>query len=994
MYKNHRFLTFLVFLFFLFANIFANGSQEKFIDVDNFIEAKEYNNALLLLNEYIKENPEDFDNAQKRVNEVMNVRSEYAKLAAEIIDVIINEPTNDEKKLKLIAELEAIEKNPSESTREFIAQTKAAAEFTYYRSKFEEIITKGSLENQNREYIASLKTNYTGFDLYRTHFHEAGYEEDFVNSVENRISEIALKIEEYENLESKLETAYKNLINALDMRNSNQSAKMYKSFENAMIDFAKLRNSIVESGWFFRDSFQTLQKNDPELTEASFLAFAYRFVLGRVTDSHSGMLSALDSKWNYYIEGVRPYVDSLISLNLESFNNQFKEKTVNSVYENSPLAYGYLENTKSYVSIGKSLEHLKSYLKKDTENFYSIEESNFYFSYDSVEKLVKNFESTFENINQYVAVKKEFSDFEISKEPEHQIINKDFSYKVATFTTNTKNRNLISTLENFSQELNASNFQEVNLDWQKSFNLLNEVLIVAKKEYENFIRDNGKNLSFWFSSGAETISKDYETVYNQCYEMLNENLLPDVLSYPTELQEILNKKIVNVPRDIENLENILSFFSEDSSMVISEKSKIENDIKSIEEILNKSLNLIEKAKNRVHLAELAKNEGELRYNQAEQAFLKGDYDSCRDYIEKSRAKYNESLLYQESETLRATSDSKLLALGDRIIRGENEIVVKEVRELKTKAKNAYYAGNFENAENILNQAKIRWFTTNSEDDPEIESLLSLVGNALSMKTGRTINPTAPLYPEMSQLLNIANQYYNEGKALMSKGKKAEAEHSFENAKEKLREVQTVYPLNQEASLLTLRIDKLIDEKAFTEYFTRKVEAAKSDYLDKSKQQTVYTELLDLYEINPSYPGLKDFIYNVEIALGIRVKPPDTSALRKSTQLASEAQKVYDADSRNEISLNRALQLVNQALEANPDNTEAQILKDRISTSLGGTGTAVLPASAEKLYQQAVQELQRGNTIQAYAIVSSLMENKTYKKASKIIDLMKKVESLL
>ena len=270
----------------------------------------------------------------------------------------------------------------------------------------------------------------------------------------------------------------------------------------------------------------------------------------------------------------------------------------------------------------------------------------------------------------------------------------------------------------------------------------------------------------------------------------------------------------------------------------------------------------------------------------------------------------------------------------------------------------------------------------------------MVGNALSLKTGRTIAPTAPLYPEMSQLLNIANQYYNEGKSLLASGKSREAKKSFESAKQKLREVQTVYPLNQEASLLTLRIDKLIDEKAFTEYFTRKVENAKSEYLDKSKQQTVYAELLDLYEINPSYPGLKDFIYNVEIALGIRVKPPDTSALRRSTQLTAEAAKVYEADSRNEISLNSALQLINQALEANPDNTEAQILKDRISTSLGGTGTAVLPANAEKLYQQAVQELQKGNTIQAYAIVSGLMENKTYSKSSKIIDLMKKVESLL
>ena len=384
----------------------------------------------------------------------------------------------------------------------------------------------------------------------------------------------------------------------------------------------------------------------------------------------------------------------------------------------------------------------------------------------------------------------------------------------------------------------------------------------------------------------------------------------------------------------------------------------------------------------------------MRYNQAENALKNGDYSLCRDYIDKARAKYNESLLYQESETLRKDSDAMLLALGERIIRGENEIVVKEVRDLKTRAKNAYYAGNFETAENLLSQAKIRWASTNSETDIEIESLLSLVGNALSLKTGRTIAPTAPLYPEMSQLLNIANQYYNEGKSLLASGKTRDAKKSFESAKQKLREVQTVYPLNQEASLLTLRIDKLIDEKAFTEYFTRKVENAKSEYLDKSKQQTVYAELLDLYEINPSYPGLKDFIYNVEIALGIRVKPPDTSALRRSTQLTAEAKKVYEADSRNEISLNSALQLINQALEANPDNTEAQILKDRISTSLGGTGTAVLPANAEKLYQQAVQELQKGNTLQAYAIVSGLMENKTYSKSSKIIDLMKKVESLL
>ena len=45
---------------------------------------------------------------------------------------------------------------------------------------------------------------------------------------------------------------------------------------------------------------------------------------------------------------------------------------------------------------------------------------------------------------------------------------------------------------------------------------------------------------------------------------------------------------------------------------------------------------------------------------------------------------------------------------------------------------------------------------------------------------------------MYNSINIANQYYNEGKVLLSKGKKTEAQVSFDNALKKLREVQTVY----------------------------------------------------------------------------------------------------------------------------------------------------------------------------------------------------------
>lgn len=989
---RYNVVTSLFFLIFTIGFVHSAGSQDKsFYDIDKNISENQYNDALLMLNDYIQENPEDFDNAQKRVKEIMDVRSRYAELAEEIIYVIINEPTNDEKKLKMIAELEAIEENPSPSTREFIAQTKAAAEFTYYRSKFEEIITKGSAETQNQNYISSLRTNFTGFELYRTHFHEAGYEADFVNSVEAKISEIENNINQYEKLKLSLDEAYKNLVKNLESGTLSKINDAYITFENRMKDFAEIRNFIVEAGWYFRDSFEDLQEKDPTLTEASFLAFAYRFVLGRASTEDSGMISALDDIWTKYIAGLRPYISENIAKIFLKNDKTLAEINLSTLVSKSSESKNNLGDIQSFINLGISVENLKTFMKESSENFYSTENASEMVALLESQALVENYISVLENAYDFDGYVKAVNGYKPPENPDKEVSEMDFSYRsfIAYINQN------INGLENNAKDILASQKgSHDDFQWKESFILLEKALSYLNSEYEALESKNEDNLSSWFVEASTNIAAGHTEVYQNAYIMLNENLSPDVLSYPAELQPIINESMVKIQSDIEALTQVVGFYETDLTSKSREKSLVQNDIKTLRALYNDCVAILPKAKERVKLSELAKNEAELRYNQAENALAKNDYAACRDYIEKARTKYNESLLYQESETLRQESDEKLMALGEQIIRAENEIVVREVRDLKTRAKNAYYAGNFENAENLLSQAKIRWATTNTECDQEIESLLSLIGNALSLKTGRTISPTAPLYPEMSQLLNIANQYYNEGKSLLAKKQTVEAEISLQTALQKLREVQTVYPLNQEASLLTLRINKLIDEDAFNEYFTRKVENAKNDYKDKAKQQTVYSELLDLYEINPSYPGLKDFIYNVEIALGIRVKPPDTTALKKSTQLTAQAQKVYDADSRNEISLNSALQLINQALEANPDNTEAQILKDRISTSLGGTGTAVLPANAEKLYQQAVQELQKGNTLQAYVIVSQLMENKSYSKASKIIDLMKKVESLL
>lgn len=96
----------------------ARGNPEVGLPlVDRLIKERNYNEAILVLAEYMTEHPEDFDGAQRRVRRIITMREGYNEQALELLDVIANEPTNDAKKLDMITSLESMEKNPNERTQ-------------------------------------------------------------------------------------------------------------------------------------------------------------------------------------------------------------------------------------------------------------------------------------------------------------------------------------------------------------------------------------------------------------------------------------------------------------------------------------------------------------------------------------------------------------------------------------------------------------------------------------------------------------------------------------------------------------------------------------------------------------------------------------------------------------------------------------------------------------------------------------------------------------
>lgn len=975
----------------------AKGKKdEKLSGVDELIARGEYNGALESITQYLDENPDDFDNTEIRIRSIFDARNEYMELADELLQVLLNEPENDEKKLDIIVRLESMEKNPSAATKNFIAQAKSAAQFTYFRSLFEKLITRGAEETLAGVYGASLSTNQEGFDLYNDDFHESGYSPELVSSVDDVIEEIGKEISHYNTLSSRIGSTYNKYESAIATGNLQQINESFSDFSTIMSEFAGIRNNIAEGGWYLRDQFALLREADPDLTEASFLPFAYRFVLGRASTPSSGMLAALDTHWNSMTDSLLPELLTLLEKNFSALGNEMAGLTPETVVSAKDRLESRMAVVYSTIDAISAFNDLCVSLATDEEGQASS-------SLEDRIPLAAAAEYLTDCLKTQIEINTRYSS---ALDAQKALSLPDDMASVISQNTGTLIKEWVSAATGFRQiELDSEENRKAAMLSTHFPGESADAWAVQESALRNLCTKTAEacrqnNSEIWLTladsllGGDRVISQGYIDIWDEAERMLNRPLDPETASYPAELIPVMQNALARLEKDYVAVEGTSATLTQSTVDVSSQLYGISLCLSELDRMRAAAPELISLAQERVTLAKRAENEAVLRLSQARASLRSEDFETARDNLQRSRTKYNESLLYQESDELRRQSDELLAALGNEILRAENEVVVREVRQLKTQAKNAYYQSDFERAENLLIQAQSRWETTNVDDDPEIVSLMSLVGMALSIKTGRSIPVTAPLYPEMSQLLNTANLYYNQAQTLIKQNRRTEAQNLLEQARQKLREVQLVYPLNQEASLLTLRIDQLIDPASFQEYFARKVESAKTDYLDTAKRQTVYTDLLDLQEINPKYPGLADFIYKVELALGIRVLPPDTTAIRESERLTAEAQKLFDSDSRNEIVLNSALTKVNQALEKNSDNEAAQILKDRINTALGGSGTTVLTAQAEALYQRAIQELQKGNTLQASVLVAQLLQDPQNKKSSKILDLKKKVDSLL
>ena len=1045
--KNLLCLAFAFFLIVPFVS--AKDSEDmSLFEIDRLIRKTEYDEALRQLNIYIEKNPENFDNAQSRIKRIMHARNQYSILAGRLINLIQTDPGNNKEIYEITAQLEKFEKHPSDQNLQFIADLKKSAEFNYFRALFLEIQNETAKRSQAGEYIAAVEKAKEGFWLYRDNFYEQWEDNpEITDAVDKTLAELDARIFEFEekNYLPKFNNLVNDFIKAVKAEQYEQASARLSEVEESFRNYNRLRQGIINVGISLQNQFAEVQKLDSDSTDASFLPFMFRFVFGVESVPDSGILGAVDAQWNAAAGKMNDAVYAVVLKKYGTYENGITQNLVNEVGRYSMMEKRVLDIYK-IGDLGMATASAKAAAQSHAlKNPYY----EYYAACDYVKNLTENaFRLT--NVRKDIISITESQQKDIAKIKEASAEGAEGAGTFGAAGSVAGSAQLIKNLFDSNDKITAlagvKGSQHIaSYDWSKGeradFAGLSEVY---EATLDDIFERTAQALTGSWTEITDYYSKDAGRIYNSafayydCADKYREGFFTKIpQNILTEINRDVSKSLVY--QDTFNSDPELDFgiiYSyPDISYSISQHTKSvaekgiatlvgyssvildnfnshpqQKDNAEIQQLVNTARNNIDveqqklrklitdsqaqavAAQRQMTAAQLARNEADLRFTEAQNALRREDFDTARKKLQDALSKYDEALMNQNDETLRAQTDSKLQILGESIAKAENELVVREVRDLKTRAKDAYFNGRFDDAEKYLNQAKIRWAVTNVDEDEEITNLLNFVNTAISMKTGREILPSAPQYPEMSQLLNMAYQYFDEGSRKIGEGNRAAGEEDLARALDSIQKLQYVYPLNQEASILTLRINRLLDAKKFNEEFAQKIEMARMMCKSAETRQEGYANLLDYYELDPSYKGLKDLIYQVEIDIGIRQKPVSNTGANRAKKLVADAQKIYNSAGNDTVKLQNALAKIDEALALVSDNQEAMSLKDKITTKIGGNTSTVLSTEDERLYQLAIQRLQNNNVVGANAIVEQLLKKPSNANSQKIKDLKNKIEA--
>ncbi len=995
-----KLLFILLFAVYIANGIYAGGRKEDMLPAaKQLVTEKKYSEAMKILADIVKNEPERLDEVESIMAVIRSARNQYNLNYSNLLQLLKKENLTDQditSAYNLISEMEQIDAEPDQAILESFEKARRTIVFRYNDMRFRDIMDRALKLLEEKQYWEALALYGEAAGLHRDIFTEdypgdvIAEADSMVLSVKNTISSLSGRRESYMAAASRA-AAESGRVDILPLRESE-----YRDFTGIVDRMALTReDTAVIAAAFETKKNELLKEGDYDVP---FLSTMNRVITGRKTlEGKEGILAAIDMIWNDSIDAN----SILLSGRAELFFNKGKEEFASGLYRESESSFNLaadgsrIENDlialKGY-SISPSGGHEIEPFEKDKIYAYMPG----YLESEKRTRAGTDYASLSQIMQRVSVIEKSYQS--------ESIFNTMLSYREQIAADNS----IISINRSAWQE----NESELSLLQKSSFSVDDPLrLSTEMKELFRTFGTRFDELAVSIVRAAIDIvylplSKELETEKNDAkkgFEMVDgamrtmgsgDTAYTALIKYPGQAMDIFTKTLSSLTVTERGLESMISLISDtggsasEHPLLKESHGKATNDI-SEAVTLRKNINkYMLTAGELLTQAEIFRNQGNRYLGEARVNLDRLNFNEAREKLQLARESYLNSLSHNEDQELRDYSDREILAISEDIIRLQTRVVIETVRKNLVLAKDYYVRERFGDAENLLINSQTMWRTVNTEDSPEVEYWLSLVQTALSVRSGRVIAETDPLYNEMTQVLNLARNDYLNAVSADEAGNRAEMLRHLASAEEKLLYVSIPFPLNQEASVLSLKILKLKDKQNFDSLFREKYEQARQK-IDINPSET-YTVLKDLQVINPSYPGIEQSIYRTEIKLGMRTPPPDPAKIREAETLYQRAYAIVLSNVRSNYPT--ALAYLNRAFELNPEEAKITTLKDRVQTEMGGTTTVVLSNYAQQQYRLAEQEFISGNYYASLAIVDKLLQDKRNRNYSPLLELKRRIDS--
>ena len=980
---------------FINITLWAGGQKEDLmVKAEDYFEVGDYNNALLILTQVMKEDPNRFDEAQSLIIKIRKIRDKgnddllNLNKALEEGDLV--------KAQEYIEKIEANEKNPNVRTLNYFKKIKRTVVVVNAKKSFDEIMAQAAEEINQKEFYKAMTTYTTGFDLAKGLFDDLELGEDIENRVEEykvSILGITEDIQNDESLLSEATTFINTVSEESDITQLSSSVNNYViQMENLFNNYHKLRDIAVS----MEELANSLKEQNNLEDDIYHMQFVYVLTRGRVSSNQDeGITGAIDIMWKEWSDELQNRLVKIITSEYSNSKNLLDNLEFESASETFIKMRDFAENGNKTIAIWDT------YYFPSGINTISVEDRKKEQTY--MPSLV--YSSKLENasplyidlIDIYTRIIKISNNLDIIENIE---AIDEARNSISTIYTDLSNLKIdIDELKNFDERSdtykNISSIAEIFTHLEEKVNQID--LFSHDTEVEH--------IKLWANIMTQPYTDSYENAISKINESKNlldgeeknNNGVITILKYPKEAKQILSSTKEDLTSQKDSIDSIVEVINGEDDTLLNDPKIIEA-LKNAQEFsiniseqIGVTENLIKTADDNIFNAERAKQEGDDRLREAKSLLAREDFLLAKKRLDAAADSYDDSLSFQEDPVIRDKRDNEIKSLSEEIARIETEIVVKEIRKLINQGKDLYSQADYGEAEVVLSRAQSKWNGINTEPNKEIEQWLELIKTAVSINSGREILETDVLYAEMRNYLNLAQENYLEARELASTGNNSRVLNLVTDAEKKLLVVLQPFPNNEEARTLDLKLTQLKDPQAFNEILRNKFNSAVGKM--NSNRQSAYIELVYIRNIDPKFPGLAAQITELEYLLGLKQRPPNPADLRKSNEEYNKANAIVRKGNRIEYPL--AVGYLESALELNPNNLKAQRLIDEIRIGdSSSTITNVLSSQDETLYKQAEKEFINGNTINARIMIDRLWQKEDNKRVTKVIKLREKIYAKL